>query len=63
MTDWLDEDCEPPRWVEALTDEQRYERYLRAKEVVEMLIRMGDIVEAELLKQAIKGYEERHGIE
>lgn len=60
MKEKLNELRNYPKWIDSLTTEQRYQWYLRAKDIVIRLKRMGD--DTTDLEVAIKDYEVRNGI-
>lgn len=59
MTNQLNEFKDYPRWIDSLTKEEQYNWYLRAKEVIEILNRLGD--DTVDLNAAILNYETRYG--
>ena len=55
----LNEYNDYPKWIDSLTEEQRYEWYLRAKEFV---LRFKSTSDTSRLENAITNYEIRNGI-
>jgi hypothetical protein len=55
----LNEYNEQPKWIDTLTDEERYAKYLEIKQTLHIFQKLGD---ATALEQAIADYEKRHGL-
>jgi hypothetical protein len=55
----LNEYKDYPKWIDTLTDEERYKMYLEIKRTLHIFQKLGD---ATKLEQAIADYEKRHGL-